>query len=289
MSEQEKYNKSRGDRDPLDLFDGASVKWNRSKEDVWASLENKLEEKDPARIIGINPRRRIFAAAALIIILLGIPSIMRFYSRTVCTPAGEHTGVSLPDGSLVSLNAESTVKYNPLWWNFKREVRLEGEAFFKVEPGSHFEVISEYASTAVVGTSFNILSRDERYEVTCVTGKVKVRSYVSDAEILLSPDQRALLGSGGKLVKEEINKTANTISWIDKQFYFTAVPLEQVFEEVERQFNIDIRLKISEGLTYTGNFSLEKDPESALRIICKPFGIKFEALSEGVYLVSEDE
>ena len=106
---------------------------------------------------------------------------------------------------------------------------------------------------------------------------------------MLEPDQRALLLSGGKLSLEKISKTGQTISWINKQFFFTAAPLEQVFEEVERQFNIDIKLNIHQGLSYTGNFTLEKNPEKALNIICKPFGIKFEALADGVYLISENE
>lgn len=276
-------------RDPFGLFDGASVKWDRSKEEVWAAMQEEIEEKGPGRVISIGKRRRLLAVAALVVLLLGVPSLMRFYTREHVSMKGEHIEVNLPDGSLISMNAESSIKFHPFWWRFNREVQLEGEAFFEVKPGSSFEVRSELAITEVVGTSFNIISRDERYEVTCFTGKVKVRSSVSDSELLLMPDQRASLLTGGTLLLQEINSTGQTISWINNQFFFTAVPLEQVFEEVERQFDIKIRSEIPEGLVYTGNFTIEKDAESALNIICKPFGIKFEALAEKVYLISENE
>ena len=276
-------------KNPLGLFDGGAVKWDRSKEDVWAEMQEKMEERTPGRVISITSRRRFLAIAAVIILILGVPTLMRFYTTTVVSTRGEHKEVSLPDGSLVSMNAESSVSFHPLWWRFTRILSLDGEAFFEVEPGSSFEVRSELAVTEVVGTSFNIVSRDDRYEVTCVTGKVKVRSSVSDSELLLEPDQRASLLSGGILSMEEVKKTGQTISWINKQLFFTAVPLEQVLEEVERQFNIKIRSEIPEGLVYTGNFTIDKNAESALSIICKPFGIKFEALANGVYLISENE
>lgn len=167
-------------------------------------------------------------------------------------------------------------------------MKLEGEAFFNVEPGSDFEVISQAASTMVVGTSFNIVARDKIYEVTCFTGKVKVSTGDIGSDIMLTPDQKAILGSSGALQMLDI-QGEQSISWIDNELSFTSQPLERVIDEIERQFNISIELKLSNDLFYTGNFSRESDPEQVLDLVCKAFGIKFEATAKDTYLITKDE
>lgn len=288
MSNSETYKDMERDKDSLSLFDGGSVSWDKSKEDVWASLDSRLDNKENSKIVSFNRRSRMIAAAAIIVFLIGLPTLMRYYSRTIECVSGEHLSVLLPDKSEMELNASTTIKYNPFWWRFNREVKLEGEAFFKVEPGSDFEVISELASTMVVGTSFNIVARDYVYEVSCLTGKVKVSTRDFSSDLMLSPNQKASLGSNGRLKRHDI-KGEQSISWIEDEFFFTSTPLDKVFEEIERQFNISIDIQVKDKLFYTGNFSRSSDPELVLDLVCKVFGIKFEANANGTYLITMDE
>ncbi|MDX2415229.1 MAG: FecR family protein [Bacteroidales bacterium] len=159
MTNSDTYRDKEREKDPLSLFDGGSVLWDKSKEDIWAEMDALLEHGEEGKVVSFTRRSRMIAAAAFIILLLGVPGIMRFYTKTIQSDAGEHLAILLPDNSEVDLNALTTIKYNPLWWRFNREVKLEGEAFFNVDPGSDFEVISQAATTMVVGTSFNIVAR----------------------------------------------------------------------------------------------------------------------------------
>ncbi len=288
MTNSDTYRNNEREKDPLSLFDGGSVLWDKSKEDIWAEMDALLEHEEEGKVVSLTRRSRLIAAAALIVLLLGVPGVMRFYSKTIQSDAGEHLAILLPDNSEVNLNALTTIQYNPLWWRFNREVKLEGEAFFNVEPGSEFEVISQAASTMVVGTSFNIVARDKIYEVTCITGKVKVSTGDMSSDITLTPNQKAILGSTGALQMHDI-QGEQSISWIDNEFFFTSHPLGRVIDEIERQFNISIELKLSNELFYTGNFSRESDPEQVLDLVCKAFGIKFEATAKGTYLITKDE
>ena len=70
---------------------------------------------------------------------------------------------------------------------FSRKVSLEGEAFFEVNPGKKFEVVSKFGKTIVLGTSFNIYSRNSSYQVTCMTGKVKVIENTGRNEVSSAP------------------------------------------------------------------------------------------------------
>ena len=66
------------------------------------------------------------------------------------------------------------------------------------------------------------------------------------------------------------------ICWTEHEFVFLSTPLNQVIEEIERQYNIDILVPENMDYSYTGNFSKLEDPGQVLEIVGKPFGIKFK-------------
>ena len=282
-------NDYKGKRDPVKVFEGGKIPWSKSRDDVWSDMQAELDERGSVLRINRGMAFGRMAIAASIIILLGISSLMRFYSKTVETGKAEHLDLVLPDGSALALNAETSVKYYPMWWRFKRDIKLEGEAYFEVVKGKSFVVESNLASTAVIGTSFNILSRDDRYEVVCLTGKVAVFTPGNASEAFLSPNQKAVLDNSGKLKTDADIEAEQSILWTNDEFFFTSVPLELVFEEIERQFGIIITFKTDDRLTYTGNFSRNQDIDTILDLVCKPFGIKFEQSREKTYLLSKDE
>ena len=275
--------------DPLDLFRGESIPWEKSSDEIWSRMQDRL----PERNMGYNPERRLtfsrLIAAAVLVLLIGIPMLMRFYTRTVESGNAEHLNVFLPDGSSIALNAETKIEYNPFWWRFKRDVKLSGEAYFEVSKGKDFIVESEKASTAVLGTSFNIYSRGNSYIVTCLSGKVKVFAADKDSEVFLMPEQKAILDATGYLRSTADSQAERSISWTDNEFFFTSLPLDMVFEEIERQYGISVTTDIGEDFIYTGNFSRNHDVDTILDLVCMPFGIKFEKINERTYLVSKDE
>jgi ferric-dicitrate binding protein FerR (iron transport regulator) len=89
---------------------------------------------------------------------------------------GEHINYQLPDGSVIAMNAESKISFNRNKFMKKRFVEMEGEAFFNIQKGGPFTIRTKSADIHILGTSFNVYSRDQAFKVSCVTGKIKVTS-----------------------------------------------------------------------------------------------------------------
>lgn len=267
------------------FFKNTSIPYKKTKNEAWLELEAKLESTIPVENQQLAPRLRMtFAIAASLLVLVAITLVMRFYSVSVNSMPGQHLTAMLPDGSTVELNAASTLSYHPYWWRFSRTVNFEGEGFFKVEKGKKFTVSSQMANTVVLGTSFNIYARNDRYEVTCKTGKVKVISKSRD-EGILSPGYQAHIGVEGEVVIYKEKNSDASISWIDNKFIFTAVPLQRVFDEIERQYNVTISRSGEFDFVYTGYFTKDKTPAEVLDLVCKPFGLTYVTTSEAEFEV----
>jgi transmembrane sensor len=98
--------------------------------------------------------------------------------KTVENPKGKKSKITLPDGSQVNLNYESSLKFPEAFQGKVRKVELIGEAFFDVQHNDTmpFIVVTGELETLVLGTTFNIRSKVDGQEtdISLVTGKVKV-------------------------------------------------------------------------------------------------------------------
>ncbi|HNW49490.1 MAG TPA: FecR domain-containing protein [Prolixibacteraceae bacterium] len=269
------------------FFSGGTFDWNKNNSDVWNDLEPLIAHRTVGTIRH-NFRVAQWAVAAAIVLLLGMTSFLRFYSKTVTSTVANHLAMILPDGSSVELNASSTLRYHPYWWRFDRKITFEGEGFFEVKKGKQFTVVSRLGKTQVLGTSFNIYSRDEVYRVTCITGRVKVTSG-SKNEVILKPQDKASVSADGQIKRVENIETLPEISWKNNMFRFTAVPVREVFSEIERQYGITIESKIDNQTLYSGNFSKNQKVEDVLGYICPALGFRYIHQSDNVYTIIPDE
>ncbi|WP_462281675.1 FecR family protein, partial [Salinivirga cyanobacteriivorans] len=165
------------------FFERTDIPYSRSKEDVWEAMMN--QQKPEIKQAGQKRKMLVYwSAAAMVIVLLGLTSFMRFYSVTLHAPRGQHLSKLLPDSTRVHLNAQTQITYHPYWWRFGRIVELKGEAYFEVRKGSKFTVNSEMGSTTVLGTRFNIFARNKQYRVQCISGQVEVKDNTGQKQIL---------------------------------------------------------------------------------------------------------
>lgn len=243
-------------------------KWSKTKDEIWNEVfANTVEVKATPEIKHLN---FWWYAAAMIAFVITGSSFSFLYTITETVDRGSHLAVILPDGSKVDMNAETELRYKPYWWYISRNVELKGEAYFDVKRGSKFRVTSEQNQVIVLGTSFNIFARPDKYVVTCITGKVEVLA--NNEKAILLPNMQAYLQNN----KFNINNNAyakQSIDWVYDKFSFIGVPLSEVVAEIERQYDIQI-ITVSElDYLYTGNFSKENRPQEVLEIIGKPFGI----------------
>jgi ferric-dicitrate binding protein FerR (iron transport regulator) len=276
------------DRQSKSFFSGGTFEWKKREIEIWTALESKIDA-NPKRHFLFQPV--VFSrltAAASIIILLSVTAFLRFYSVSIHNPEAQHSIAILPDQSRVELNANSTLSYNPYWWRISRKVKLEGEGFFEVQKGKRFTVVSLKGNTQVVGTSFNIFAREEIYKVTCVTGKVRVKSQ-QGFEVLLLPNSKAEIQSGGEINISENIETYPEISWKKNIFLFTASPVLQVFKEIERQYGIRIDAKIDDNSLYTGNFTKDQHVEEILEYVCPAMNLKYIRKSADEFLITRKD
>ncbi|MBN2611261.1 MAG: FecR family protein [Bacteroidales bacterium] len=268
------------------IISGSHIPWERSKEQIWSELEKNLDTTTPdTKKIVLRPWINL-AAAAVAGLLIGITSFMYLYSKTITVPAGRHSTINLPDNSMVKLNAQSTLTYKPFWWNFARKVKFEGEAYFEVQKGKYFEVASHQGKTIVLGTSFNIYSRNRSYRVACITGTVKVVENISQKGAVISAGQKAYIDKENFLQVEHNINTSSELSWMENRFNFTSAPLQQVFDEISRQYNIRITIQDKLDKYYTGTFLKQGPVEQTLNLVCKPFNLSYNRISTNEYYIS---
>ena len=266
------------------FFSGGEFRWEKSQDEIWNNLESRLNDHAKGRVLTINFAMSKWIAAAGIVILFALGSFLRFYSVTVQSIAGQHLEAMLPDKSMVKLNAQSSINYHPYWWKINREVKLSGEAFFEVQKGKKFSVVSTKGTTQVIGTSFNIFAREETYKVTCVTGTVKVKT-PQGYEVIIKPNTKAEVNRNGEIAVLTNIEIYPEISWRKNIFLFTATPVHAVFSEIERQYGVKIDVKVDDQSLYSGNFSKDQNVEEILEYVCPALGLKYVRKSNGEYLI----
>ena len=257
----------------------ANVKRFRAPEyNVSEELETALQhirssEQKQQQTSWLRPVLRI---AAVVAIMFSVYYYTTTLDTNIETLAAQKTTVELPDASMVSINASSSLTYNKHDWSKKRLVALEGEAFFKVAKGQSFTVKTPTGSITVLGTEFNVKQRDNYFEVTCYEGSVRV-THNSNIVVLKPGD--SFLKIDGKLIAKEKETSLNP-SWIDNESYFKSMPFARVIREFERQYNVTVNPHdIDIQQLFTGSFS-HNDKELALKSITLPLNLKYRFKNE---------
>jgi ferric-dicitrate binding protein FerR (iron transport regulator) len=271
--------------DKLEVYSQLKPVYHRSADEVWAAVEAHMEQSTEIKLPVYRSLVFRYALAAAVALLLGIGATLTlFHSVTITTQRGELTQVELPDGSQVQLNAISSVHYHPYSWFFQRKVELKGEAFFEVKKGKTFTVATENISTTVLGTSFNVYSRNEIIRVACVTGSVKVAS--NEHQVVLKPNDKVEWVKDEVPVKSVIDNVKSVNAWADAEFYYEGVTLSRVLDDLRMQYDVTIETEPGlnpDSMLYSGNFKKDKSIENVLNLVGKPFGLKIIKANERVY------
>ena len=166
--------------------------------------------------------------------------------NTLTTIRGEQMQLRLPDGSLVFLNAASSLKYpTSFTGSSKRAVSLTGEGYFEVAKDSKhpFVVATSKQEVEVLGTHFNINSyADEKaITTTLLEGSVRVLPGATKSSLksrVLKPGQQSVLNEQGVQVTE-VNP-AEAVAWQKGYFSFYDEDIKTVMRKVSRWYNIDV-------------------------------------------------
>ncbi|MDP5081029.1 MAG: FecR family protein [Winogradskyella sp.] len=192
----------------------------------------------------------------------------------------EKVELSLPDLSVVTLNSDSEIAYDSESWDSKRRINLKGEAYFKVAKGKTFDVITKKGIISVVGTEFNVKSRNNYFEVTCYEGLVKVTSDTI-TRLLEAGDSYRILNK-----KFSEDKSLDTEpQWTKNKSSFKSVPYIEVVAELERQYGVKVAFKsVVTSRLFSGGF-VHDNLENALSAITQPMNLSFELSATNQVLI----
>lgn len=192
--------------------------------------------------------------------------------QTVIVPPGQRANVILPDGTDVWLNAGTTMRYPASFTKSKREIMLDGEAYFDVTRNEKhpFVVHTHAMDVEVLGTKFNVeaYSKDDSFETSLMEGKVKVCSPSDETQfVVLSPNQKTTL-KNGNLVVSAIGDF-NAYRWKEGLYCFRNKALGDIMQDLEKYFDLDINIQKQEiaGVVLTGKFRISEGLDYILRVL----------------------
>lgn len=157
--------------------------------------------------------------------------------NTLTTTRGEQTRVRLSDGTLVFLNAASSLRY-PTSFEMQRNVELTGEAYFQVayNKSKPFRVTSKGQEVEVLGTHFNINSyADEKdTRTTLLEGSVRL-----NGKTILKPGEQATLSKSGSISVEQ-KDVNDVIAWTNGKFIFDGETIESIMRKLSRWYDVEV-------------------------------------------------
>lgn len=222
------------------------------------------------------------AAAAIIILGTGF---FLTSSKTYTTGIGETQQITLSDGSIIDLNANSSLTHKRFFWEKNKEVTLNGEGYFTITKGDDFKVQTTAGTIHVLGTQFNIKDRTD-FELKCYEGKVNFapKKTTSKSYILTQGMQVNITNS--KIKEQQFEEIAP--AWKQGISSFNEEPISMVLEELTHYYPITFdATNINTNRLFSGSFKHD-NLETALNATLTPMGIAFEKPdSNNIIMLSE--
>ena len=158
-------------------------------------------------------------------------------------PKGCNFSLTLADGTVIRLNADSRLQYPSEFLGDSRIVYLEGEAFFEVtkDETKPFIVKTKKLEVEVTGTSFNVMaySSEAFIQTTLVQGGVNILTEGENICKLLAGEQCVVDITSGKYVVNQVN-VGLFISWLDGQFFFDNESMESLMRKIARWYDVNV-------------------------------------------------
>jgi transmembrane sensor len=189
--------------------------------------------------------RWVAAACILAVLATGMVVVRMLPSRPqLVTPYGQLTVQRLPDGSEVTMNANSRLRYFNTWQDgTDREVWIEGEAFFHVSKTrlkSRFVVHTDRFDIVVTGTQFNVVNRHGEANIMLREGSVILHSHEGENMNMVPGD--FVQWDQTRLEKTAV-KSDSLLAWREHRLFFDKTPLKEVAKIIEEQYGVQVLLE----------------------------------------------
>jgi len=271
-------------------------------------LQNIKSQIEPKKLLNktseapkrIQLNKWIRVAAMFILPLLTAAGMYFYMSRNEASKAplvvaverGQKANITLPDGSKVWLNSQSKLTYSSDFNIKKRELQLDGEAYFEVahNPQKPFVVRSNDMAVEALGTTFGVKAYDEDKLISSILMQGKVRVTTPDGAAILLPNDRIMYDKTKR--RKALSKVTNATDftgWIHNELRFENESLGDIAKTIQRIYNVEV-VFASEKLKnqrFTGTIN-NNSLESVLNIISLTSPVSFQINNQQVTL-SENE
>ncbi len=283
---------------------------DESLEYNWAAIAAGIEEKEGlVRSMKTTRKWSLVAASFVLLILAGLGgywwAIHSWGEQTdvanmISTRPDSRSKISLPDGTTVWLNSDSKIAYNKHYGERKREITLEGEAFFDVAHNADIPLIvhAKGLDIQVLGTVFNVTAyaQDSQVTTSLISGAVELSAPSKPGwRVLLKPNQKVSVAVDPlalqtidsawskanvhpetsdtcTLKPEPHSKIIPEVSWVDNKLVFYQEPFGSLASRMDRWYRVHFQIedKELEKATLTGIFDRESLSQAltALQLSC---------------------
>lgn len=241
------------------------------KNEAYDRFLTRTGKKDKNNHLFITSRKLLrWTAAIALITIISYVSFQQgsqqlknqFADIVIEAPWGSRTKTSLPDGTLVWLNAGSKISYSQGFGVENRLIDLSGEGYFEVTKNKKlpFSVKTEEMQVDVLGTKFNFCNYpdDEEATVSLLEGEVIATNHIKTGEFVkMLPDEEVFLNKRSGAMRVIKVDAHNTAEWINGFLSFDEELLPDIVKELERSYNVNITITHSdlEHLRFYGSFT----------------------------------
>jgi transmembrane sensor len=261
---EESVDKKNGFLSIKDIWDSLNTPQERTAEQLALFYKNQYQKSKNSRIVWI----RSFSAIAAILIIGLIFSVLVPLNTTkhsdsvqvVSVPLGSRSKVVLIDGTEVSLNSGSELKYSSGFSSVNRIVSLSGEGFFivKSDPKHPFTVKTSDFDIKVTGTRFNVCSYpDNKFSAaTLAEGKIGLQMNGSSKVLKVEPGEKFKIDRETQKYSLSDADVESEIAWKDGEFLFKKIPFPELVQRLERCYDVKLNYSGSElqNYAFTGRF-----------------------------------
>ena len=249
----------------------------------------KLLQKFNSPAKSIKPVYRLLKYAAAVLILC---FTFYFFNLHEALLYKEYTAIDkkfkivLPDNTNINLREGTSLYVSRLYNITNRNVKLEGEAFFKVHKNNNSKFIVKLAKSevTVLGTIFNIYSNPDSSIVSVKEGKVLFQSYKSGNECYLTKNMSALCNRHSEIYNREFN--LNTMGWSTGEFRFSQLGLIDILNLLETYYPVQFIVNEKYKNVKLSFFSSNMELNSLMSLIKQLVpGIKFDKKDDKIFVI----
>jgi ferric-dicitrate binding protein FerR (iron transport regulator) len=266
---------------------------------AWKRFENAIDRKEENEIKSGKTislfTQKVSRIAAVIILLIATGIAFYLYSHLsnpeihLATTSTEIKLIELPDGTKVTLNGNSTFDYRKKLGQKKREVHLDGEAYFEVARNETrpFIIESKETSVTVLGTKFNVNThtKNESVEVVVNSGKVAFETRKGNHRVILEKGEKGNYSKAQKTIAKSANDDPNFLAWKTKKLIFDDQTLAYIVSTLNRIYHVNIKIENQETANCRMTATFNNQPlDEVLEVISLTLDLTKTGTKDGIVL-----